>query len=95
MGSFSLGRGESPHLNLPPQGEEAQASSSRLDSYQYPPHPSLLPQGEKVQETRRCPMVTDTNTPNLNSYLREPDSTEADGPPGQATALARQESRQA
>ena len=33
-----------------------------------PPHPSLLPPGEKEQETRRCPMVTATNTPNLNSY---------------------------
>ena len=33
-----------------------------------PPHPSLLPPGEKGQESRRCPMATDTNTLNLNSY---------------------------
>ena len=64
--------GESPS----PQVPRGSGRHSRVDETlagtscqrRHPPHPSLLPPGEKVQETRRCPMVTDTNTPNLNSY---------------------------
>ena len=80
----------------PPQVPRGSGRHSRVDETlagtscqrRHPPHPSLLPPGEKVQETRRCPMVTDTNTPNLNSYGQSqiPHLNGGDAPNGKGRA---------